>query len=59
MQEGQDEKVEIKVVMVGQWQILIVKFKGARSYLKPYSLQFCIVSCTQAMCKMNPYGTFN
>ena len=33
--------------------------KGACGYLKPYKLQFCIVSCTQATCKLNPYAAYN
>jgi len=33
--------------------------KGAHGYLKPYKLQICIVSCTQATCKLIPYAAYN
>ena len=39
--------------------ILFLKLKGARGYLKPYKLQFCIVSCTQATCKLHLYADYN
>ena len=33
-------------------------FKGAHGYLKPYNIQFCIVTCTHTKCKMNSYATY-